>query len=119
MRTQAFALAFSASLLCWPLAACGGSSSSTSAEESTFDEADARVDAAADLSATTYEAEEGSFACTEDCSGHDAGWAWAAENSVTDAFECAGSGSFQEGCEAYAAALEARVEEAEDEARIE
>lgn len=103
----------------WPLASCDSSSSSSSAsavEESAFDEDAARANASADLSATTYEDEEGSLGCTEDCSGHNSGWAWAAENEVTDSIDCGGSGSFQEGCEAYAEALEARVEAAVGEA---
>lgn len=38
--------------------------------------------------------------CTEDCSGHDAGYQWAEENDVQDAGDCSGnSQSFIEGCE--------------------
>lgn len=45
----------------------------------------------------------GGYDCTEDCSGHEAGYAWAEENSITDASECGGnSNSFIEGCEAWA-----------------
>lgn len=41
--------------------------------------------------------------CTSDCSGHDAGYEWAAENDITDPNDCGGkSVSFIEGCEAYA-----------------
>jgi hypothetical protein len=41
--------------------------------------------------------------CTDDCSGHEAGYAWAEENGITDPYECSGnSDSFIEGCEAYA-----------------
>jgi hypothetical protein len=40
--------------------------------------------------------------CTEDCSGHVAGYRWAEENSVTSASDCNGnSQSFNEGCETY------------------
>lgn len=43
------------------------------------------------------------YGCTDDCSGHDAGWAWAEENSVTDPSDCGGNSvSFEEGCIAYA-----------------
>lgn len=41
--------------------------------------------------------------CTDDCSGHDAGYAWAEKNGITDPAYCGGkSKSFIEGCEAYA-----------------
>jgi len=41
--------------------------------------------------------------CTDDCSGHNAGYEWAEENEITDPEECSGkSQSFIEGCEAYA-----------------
>ncbi len=42
------------------------------------------------------------YACTEDCSGHEAGYQWAEENGITDASDCGGnSQSFIEGCIAY------------------
>jgi hypothetical protein len=45
--------------------------------------------------------------CTEDCSGHEAGFEWARENGLTDPSECSGkSASFIEGCEAYTTGLE-------------
>jgi hypothetical protein len=54
------------------------------------------------------EAEAGNFSshpCTENCSGHDAGYAWAERNGVADPNDCGGeSDSFIEGCTAYAAA---------------
>lgn len=38
--------------------------------------------------------------CTDDCSGHDAGYEWAEEHDITDADDCTGnSQSFIEGCE--------------------
>lgn len=38
--------------------------------------------------------------CTDDCSGHDAGYEWAEEHDITDADDCTGnSQSFVEGCE--------------------
>lgn len=49
--------------------------------------------------------------CTQDCSGHDAGWNWAEDNDITDPDDCGGnSWSFEDGCRAYA---EGRMEEAE------
>lgn len=41
--------------------------------------------------------------CTSDCSGHEAGYAWAEDNDVTNPDDCGGkSESFIEGCEAWA-----------------
>lgn len=43
------------------------------------------------------------YECTEDCSGHEAGYEWAEEHDITDPSDCGGkSNSFIEGCEAYA-----------------
>ena len=40
--------------------------------------------------------------CTYDCSGHEAGEAWARENDISDEYDCRGnSQSFIEGCEAW------------------
>lgn len=40
--------------------------------------------------------------CVEDCSGHDAGYQWAENNSVTNSSDCEGnSNSFNEGCQVY------------------
>ena len=64
----------------------------------TYDEYDARRDANAD--------QHGSFAgkgCTQDCSGHEAGYAWASQHGITDPDQCGGnSWSFVEGCKSYA-----------------
>jgi hypothetical protein len=44
----------------------------------------------------------GGYACTEDCSGHKAGYDWAEGRNITEETECSGnSQSFIEGCEAY------------------
>lgn len=41
--------------------------------------------------------------CTQDCGGHEAGYAWAEEKGITDPDHCGGrSWSFVEGCRAYA-----------------
>ena len=43
------------------------------------------------------------YACTIDCSGHEAGYKWAEEHGITDPDDCSGnSQSFIEGCKAYA-----------------
>lgn len=42
------------------------------------------------------------YDCTDDCSGHEAGYDWAARNDITDERDCDGeSRSFNEGCQAY------------------
>ncbi len=64
----------------------------------TYPEYDARRD--------SYEGDRGSFSdygCTQDCSGHEAGYEWAAEHGIDDPDDCGGkSWSFEEGCRAYA-----------------
>jgi hypothetical protein len=46
------------------------------------------------------------FNCTDDCSGHEAGYEWAEANNVKHPDDCSGkSESFIEGCEAYAATV--------------
>ena len=51
------------------------------------------------------EGEAGSYSgygCTVDCSGHEAGYNWAAQNGIDDPDNCGGkSWSFIEGCRAY------------------
>ncbi len=42
------------------------------------------------------------FDCTDDCSGHEAGYEWAEENDIDDVYDCDNhSQSFEEGCVAY------------------
>lgn len=54
------------------------------------------------------------YECTEDCSGHEAGYAWAERHDIDDPDDCGGnSQSFIEGCQAYAE--EQREEPKEDE----
>lgn len=44
----------------------------------------------------------GGYECTEDCSGHEAGYNWAEENDISDEYDCDGnSDSFNEGCQSY------------------
>lgn len=51
-----------------------------------------------------YEVAHSDDACTEDCSGHEAGYQWAEEHDITDEDDCDGkSESFIEGCKAYVA----------------
>jgi hypothetical protein len=45
----------------------------------------------------------GGYDCSDDCSGHKAGFEWAERNDITDEYDCASkSVSFNEGCAAYA-----------------
>lgn len=78
---------------------------------------DARVDAAADnaqasdVDASEVEA-DGYSGCTDDCSGHEAGFEWARDNDLADESECSGdSNSFVEGCEQFVQARQERAEE--------
>jgi hypothetical protein len=49
-----------------------------------------------------YQEVEGSVDCAEDCSGHNAGFAYAQEHNIEDGGGCNNaSASFVEGCEAY------------------
>ena len=42
------------------------------------------------------------YYCTDDCSGHQAGWNWAERNGIEDEGDCGGrSQSFIQGCWAY------------------
>lgn len=44
----------------------------------------------------------GEYECTDDCSGHEAGYAWAEEKYITSTDDCGGnSNSFIEGCMQY------------------
>ena len=42
------------------------------------------------------------YSCTSDCSGHRAGYEWARNRGISDAYQCTGnSQSFIEGCQAF------------------
>ena len=65
-----------------------------------------------DLEGSSYVSQRSTDSCTSDCSGHEAGYAWAEENEIEDPYECSGkSASFIEGCQAYAEEVQARAEE--------
>ena len=73
---------------------------------------DAEEQARDDLGGTTYQDNFGSFGCTSDCGGHDAGFDWAQNRGLSDSSECSGnSQSFIEGCEAYFDEVETHEEE--------
>lgn len=77
-------------------------------EREEFDEYAAREEARRDLALEGYDY---SYGCTSDCSGHEAGWQWGADNGVA----YGNSQSFHEGTIAFEDALEERVEEMRDE----
>ena len=107
------------------LAACGGSSEDADVDALAYEAEELAADSYTESSDSysgevvageTYgeyddrrdelEGEAGSYAgygCTVDCSGHEAGYDWAAENGIDDPDSCGGnSWSFVEGCRAYA-----------------
>lgn len=64
----------------------------------TYAQYDTRRDSLGDATGS-YEG----YGCTQDCSGHDAGYQWAEDNDVTDPNDCGGkSWSFEEGCRSFA-----------------
>jgi hypothetical protein len=83
--------------------------------------ADALADARSELEGLSYQDQHGSYGCTYDCSGHDAGYQWAQDNEIEDAADCGGtSASFIEGCEAYSDDLNELTDDyARDQARDE
>lgn len=53
------------------------------------------------------------YECTEDCSGHEAGYEWAEKNEISDEDDCdSKSDSFTEGCVSY---VEEKTVEQEEE----
>lgn len=77
-------------------------------ERQPFDEDAAREPAESELASEGY---DHSYGCTDDCSGHDAGWQWRAENGYASR---GNSESFAEGGYAFDEALESRVDEMRD-----
>ena len=95
---------------CGPSAPTYDADSYDASQEASRNDEDRAAEAAADLAGTTYSDQRGTGACTSDCGGHNAGWAWAEENGVTDPGECGGnSQSFIEGCEAFAEEVQASL----------
>ena len=112
-----------ATFLAFFMSACGGSSGSSvsgyryadnASSEAEFDEDAAHDRAVDDLSYETYGSIGEPYGCTEDCEGHEAGFEWAKENEITDGSCYGDSDSFNEGCQAYADAIEERVAEYRD-----
>jgi len=113
------------------LAGCGNAPSTGSTADSTTlappaaaaelaDEDEAHDQAMETVADQTFQEVGDTSQCTDDCSGHDAGFEWAKEKGITDSSECGGkSQSFIEGCEAYAQAVEDSTEEAQEETEAE
>lgn len=58
------------------------------------------------------------YPCTDDCSGHRAGYQWAKDSGIDDPDDCRGkSNSFIEGCRAYAEDLQEFMYQAERDRR--
>ncbi|WP_156340512.1 hypothetical protein [Sphingomonas sp. Leaf17] len=76
---------------------------------SDFDDDRAKQAAQSYLSDETYEGAQGSGDCTDDCSGHDAGWQWAKDGNSRGSGD---SASFDAGCRAFEEAADERVEDA-------
>jgi hypothetical protein len=78
-----------------------------------FDEDAARDSAEDDMAGETYDSLGRPYGCSDDCSGHEAGFRYRAENGYAG-FN-ADSPSFNEGGQAFDEAVEERIEEMRDE----
>lgn len=84
-------------LAAFALASCGGSSDPENGYDS-IEEYDASQANGFGDSDTFH-----GYECTDDCGGHEAGYAWAEDKGIDDPDNCGGkSQSFIEGCRAYA-----------------
>jgi len=95
-------------VLCTIVAAVGfilyyGSSSSDGEHRAASTSETTRDNGTPDTSPATFDGSD----CTQDCSGHEAGYAWAQEHDIGDGNACdvagqhSNSPSFAEGCHAY------------------
>ncbi|WP_114953979.1 hypothetical protein [Sphingosinicella terrae] len=78
-----------------------------------FDEDAARDAAEDEVASDTYSGIGRTYGCTDDCSGHDAGFRWRRDRGYVP--YGADSQSFQEGAQAFEDAVDDRVEEMRDE----
>lgn len=100
--TQFNPLVMAGLLLVFGVSACSKPSSTPDENKvivgETYEEFDQRRDALNGVHGT-FDGE----GCTQDCNGHEAGYAWAEQKGITDPDHCGGrSWSFIEGCKAYA-----------------
>lgn len=64
---------------------------------------------------TPYQDAGSPYGCTEDCSGHEAGYQWAEDNGIEGPDDCGGrSNSFIEGCMTYAEEYQEQAKENEE-----
>jgi hypothetical protein len=71
--------------------------------------------AAEEIGSDSFEDHGDTGQCTQDCSGHEAGFQWAADHGITEPGDCGGrSQSFIEGCETYGEAVQERAHEIAD-----
>lgn len=82
-------------------------------DEAAADAAAVAVDNADASDVSADEVEQPEFTnCTQDCSGHEAGFEWARDKDISDPSGCGGnSQSFIEGCEAFAEERQAEAEQ--------
>lgn len=81
-------------------------------EREPFDEDAAREAAEEEIGSDTYAGIGMPYGCTDDCSGHEAGFAWRRDNGYVTS---GNSNSFREGAQAFEDAVDERVEEMEAE----
>lgn len=83
----------------------------SSSDDEEFDEDAAREQAEDELSSEGYDY---SYGCIEDCSGHQAGWGYQAQQGY-GSYPSGNSRSFEEGRVAFDEAVDERIEEARSE----
>lgn len=86
-------------------------SSSSDDERADFDEDAAREAAEEEVGSDSYTGVGAPYGCTEDCSGHEAGFNWRRDNGYAAS---GNSQSFDEGGRAFDEAVDDRVEEMRD-----
>lgn len=90
----------------------GSEDDETSSEDETAVDEEVALERAAEDAPYSYLDAGQPYGCTEDCSGHEAGYKWAIDNGVNDPSLCGGnSQSFEEGCRAYGDTIVERAEE--------
>lgn len=77
-------------------------------ERADFDEDDARDTAEEEIAGESYQSIGTPYGCTQDCSGHEAGFAWRRDNGYATP---GNSNSFSEGGQAFDEAVDDRVDE--------
>jgi len=93
-----------------------GSDQAVEVAQAVASKPDRAANAEAEVQGTTYADQGEPYGCTDDCSGHEAGYPWADDNDVTDPDDCGGdSQSFIEGCQAHAEAYQEALREADSE----